>query len=45
VLVELPLRLVAVRLIAWLEPLVWRPRATAAPAVQPAASGPVAKAN
>ena len=45
VLVELPLRFVAVRLIAGLEPLVWRPRATAAPAVQPAASGPVAKAN
>src|SRR3984957_10028596 len=45
VLVELPLRFVAVRLIAGLEPLVWRPRATAAPAVQPAASAPVAKAN
>jgi peptidoglycan/LPS O-acetylase OafA/YrhL len=45
VLVELPLRFVAVRLIAGLEPLVWRPRATVAPAVQPAASGPVVKAN
>ena len=45
VLVELPLRFVAVRLIAGLEPLVWRPRAAAVPAVQPAASGPVAKAN
>jgi peptidoglycan/LPS O-acetylase OafA/YrhL len=37
VLVEQPLRFVAVRLIAGLEPLIWRPRATAAPAVQPAA--------
>ena len=45
VLVELPLRFVAVRLIAGLEPLVWRPRGTAVPAVQPAASGPVPKAN
>ena len=45
VLVELPLRFVTVRLIAGLEPLVWRPQATAVPVVQPAASGPVAKAN
>jgi peptidoglycan/LPS O-acetylase OafA/YrhL len=45
VLVELPLRFVAVRLIAGLEPLVWRPRATAAPAVQPATPGPVTNAN
>jgi peptidoglycan/LPS O-acetylase OafA/YrhL len=45
VLVELPLRFVAVLAIAGLEPLVWRLRGTAAPAVQPAASGPVAKAN
>ena len=45
VLVELPLRFVAVRLIAGLEPLVWRPRATAMPVVQPAAPGPVANAN
>jgi hypothetical protein len=46
VLVELPLRFVTLRLIAGLEPLIWRPRAmAAAPAVQPAASGPVANAN
>ena len=45
VLVELPLRFVAVRLIAGLEPLVWRPRAAAVPVVQPAAPGPVANAN
>ena len=45
VLVELPLRFVTVRLLAGLETLVWRPQARAVPAVQPAASGPVAKAN
>ncbi len=45
VFVELPLRFVTVRLIAGLEPLVWRPQATAAPVVQHSASGPVAKAN
>jgi peptidoglycan/LPS O-acetylase OafA/YrhL len=45
VLVELPLRFVVVRLIAGLEPRLWRPRATAMPVVQPAASGPVANAN
>jgi peptidoglycan/LPS O-acetylase OafA/YrhL len=45
VLVELPLRFVAVRLIAELEPLFWRPRAAAVPVVQPATPGPVANAN
>jgi peptidoglycan/LPS O-acetylase OafA/YrhL len=45
VLVELPLRFVAVRLVAGLEPLVWRPRAAAVPVAQPPASGPVANAN
>jgi hypothetical protein len=45
VVVELPLRFVAVRLIVGLEPLVWRPRAAAMPVAQPAASGPVAKAD
>jgi hypothetical protein len=44
-LVESPLRFVAVRLIAGLGPLVRRSRATAVPAVQAGASGPVAKAN
>jgi peptidoglycan/LPS O-acetylase OafA/YrhL len=44
VLVELPLRFAAVRLIAGLEPLLWRPRATAMPVGQPAAE-PVANAN
>jgi peptidoglycan/LPS O-acetylase OafA/YrhL len=45
VLVELPLRFVAVRVLAGLETLVWRPRAAAVPVVRPAASGPVANAN
>ena len=45
VLVELPLRFVTVRLMAGLEPLIWRPQATARPVVQPAASGTVANAN
>jgi len=45
VLVELPLRFVTVRLMAGLEPLIWRPQATAGPVVQPAASGTVANAN
>jgi peptidoglycan/LPS O-acetylase OafA/YrhL len=45
VLVELPLRFAAVRLIAGLEPLVWRPRAAAVPVGQPAAAGPAANAN
>lgn len=45
VLVELPLRFVTERALAGLETLVWRPRAGAMVAVQPAPSGPVAKAN
>jgi peptidoglycan/LPS O-acetylase OafA/YrhL len=45
VVVELPLRFVAVRLLAGLETRVWRPQATAVPVVHPAASGPVVKAN
>jgi len=45
VLVELPLRFVTVRALARLETLVWRPRAGAMATVQPAPSGPVAKAN
>jgi peptidoglycan/LPS O-acetylase OafA/YrhL len=45
VVVELPLRFVTVRALAGLETLVWRPQARAMPAVQPAPSGPVAKAN
>jgi peptidoglycan/LPS O-acetylase OafA/YrhL len=45
VLVELPLRFVTVRALAGLETLVWRPQARAMPAVQPAPSGPVAKAS
>jgi len=45
VLVELPLRFAAVRVLAGLETLVWRPRAAAVPVVRPAASGPVANAN
>ena len=45
VLVELPLRFVTVRALAGLDTLVWRPRVTAVPVVQPAASGPVANAN
>ena len=45
VLVELPLRFVAVRGLAGLETRVWRPRVTAVPVAQPAASGPAANAN
>jgi len=45
VLVELPLRFVAVRLIAGLEPLLRRLRAAVMPGAQPAAPGPVANAN
>jgi peptidoglycan/LPS O-acetylase OafA/YrhL len=41
VLVELPLRFVAVRALAGLEALVWRPQAAAVPEVQPASPGPV----
>jgi hypothetical protein len=45
VLVELPLRFVAVRLIVGLELLIWRPQATAMQVAQSAAPGPVANAR
>jgi hypothetical protein len=45
VLVELPLRFVTVPALAGLETLVWRPRATPVPVIQPATSGPGANAN
>jgi peptidoglycan/LPS O-acetylase OafA/YrhL len=45
VLVELPLRFVTVRLLAGLETMVWRSRATVVPVVQPAVSGPGSNAD